>query len=68
MKNRLDAFAEIEKHEYTYNLNGEIVMIKKPKQTDVIPEYDLKGLDNSSLDQSSKKSIILKGKTSKIPI
>jgi hypothetical protein len=30
MKNKLDAFAEIEKHEYTYDHNGKIIMVKKP--------------------------------------
>lgn len=30
MKNKLDAFAEIEKSEYTYDHNGKIIIVKKP--------------------------------------
>jgi hypothetical protein len=33
MKNKQDAFAEIEKQEYTYDLNGNIIFVKKPKTT-----------------------------------
>jgi hypothetical protein len=33
MKNKLDAFAEIEKHDYTYDINGNIIFVKKPKIT-----------------------------------
>ena len=27
MKNKLDAFAEIEKQDYTYDINGKIILI-----------------------------------------
>jgi hypothetical protein len=26
----MEAFAEIEKHEYTYDINGNIIIVKKP--------------------------------------
>ena len=29
-KSRLDAQAELEKHEYTYDDNGQIIFVKKP--------------------------------------
>ena len=30
MKNKQDAFAEIEKSDYTYDHNGKIIIVKKP--------------------------------------
>ncbi len=30
LKNKQDAFAEIEKHPYTYDMEGKIIMVKKP--------------------------------------
>lgn len=30
LRSKLDAFAEIEKNEYTYDHNGKIIMVKKP--------------------------------------
>lgn len=30
MKNRQDAFAELEKRDYTYDHNGQIMIVKKP--------------------------------------
>ena len=45
MKNKQDAFAEIEKQEYTYDLNGNIIFVKKPKTTGgaqtVVLDYEL---------------------------
>ena len=45
MKNKQDAFAEIEKQEYTYDLNGNIIFVKKPKNTGgaqtVVLDYEL---------------------------
>lgn len=44
MKNKMDAFAEIEKQEYTYDINGNIIFVKKPKMTGghaLVLDYEL---------------------------
>lgn len=45
LKNKMDAFAEIEKQDYTYDHNGRIMIVKKPNiqnlptgQT-IVPEF-----------------------------
>ncbi len=44
MKNKMDAFAEIEKQEYTYDINGNIIFVKKPKMVGgqaLVLDYEL---------------------------
>ena len=43
MKHRMDAFAEIEKQDYTYDLSGNIVIVKKPNlpSDTLVPGFDL---------------------------
>jgi len=41
MKNKQDAFAEIEKGEYTYDHNGKIMIVKKPNLQRISQTQDL---------------------------
>lgn len=57
LKNKQDAFAEIEKGDYTYDDNGKIIIVKKPNiqrlpgATNIQPDFSLNSMHQSIKDK-----------------